>query len=677
MVVVTKANFIEQSNDFLNHLPTAGFIAIDEEMTGISVGPFQRVPKDDPPSKQYPRLKKAPETYSIIQLGVALFHYTGQPSNQQPSPTASAPREGDPDWTVRRYNFFCFPGKDSDRSVVLNPGAVAFLHQHNISFDKWTKEGIPFMTEGQSKESVQRYIAKALEEEANEQEQSKQPSVQEASQRRVRLRRTEDIDFFTRTMASLRSWLDSPVTVPEAANNNGAANPEGACFLLPDCNSFMRRALYESIGQEYPSLVLDKAPGTTRIRVWRLSDEEKDRREKRLKREAWENLIVERVGLFRIFHAISQVCRGFELERDSAILAASLQDVDLHKEASLYRGARNRKIPVVVHNGFMDLCFLSTHFIQQSLPDSLIDCKRMIHKYFPVVYDTKILASECSSMYQNNDTRLGPLYERVVTHIEGRIEVQTSQDTSAGADPTITSEEHFADYDAYMTGVCYLGICQNIHRVSDHANTSSGVLTKPNVGTLVHLLDPIDDPQVRKLFGRNLLHQMSMYSLDLEAIKSESDDPLCRGMNKSASYRVAGIPTSTNTRDIVNSVSGLVDRLGRPVNFEVVWLDDTSFIVAASCRHTRPGAEAQGADANEMLLEHGNLIYTSLKERFRTSTVMSLQQHLEEEEEKRVSERNPAPPQASMVSRMLSWIGIGANQPLVMEGPPTKKRRLD
>ena len=49
----------QQSNDLLRHLPTAAFIAIDEEMTGISVPPgvqgqpSVRPPKDATPARCY------------------------------------------------------------------------------------------------------------------------------------------------------------------------------------------------------------------------------------------------------------------------------------------------------------------------------------------------------------------------------------------------------------------------------------------------------------------------------------------------------------------------------------------------------------------------------------------------------------------------------------------------
>lgn len=43
-------------------------------MTGISLPGSGRPSKDDTPSQRYESIKTVPERYSIIQLGLALFH---------------------------------------------------------------------------------------------------------------------------------------------------------------------------------------------------------------------------------------------------------------------------------------------------------------------------------------------------------------------------------------------------------------------------------------------------------------------------------------------------------------------------------------------------------------------------------------------------------------------------
>lgn len=80
-------------------------------------------------------------------------------------------------------------------------------------------------------------------------------------------------------------------------------------YMLPPCNSFMRRALYQHIEREYPSLILENG-GNQQIRVLRLSPEEKKVRNDRIKKEAWENLILNKIGVWRVYEALRRTCNG-------------------------------------------------------------------------------------------------------------------------------------------------------------------------------------------------------------------------------------------------------------------------------------------------------------------------------------------------------------------------------
>lgn len=136
MVNVTKKNFIEQSNDLIQHLPESVFVAIDEEMTGIQTG---RLSKDDTPAERYASSKPFPERYSIIQVGICLF---------LPNPEYSHEHNMAAEYLVRRYNFYLFPPSDNDvtREVTMDASSIEFLNQHGMDFNKWTREGVPYVT---------------------------------------------------------------------------------------------------------------------------------------------------------------------------------------------------------------------------------------------------------------------------------------------------------------------------------------------------------------------------------------------------------------------------------------------------------------------------------------------------------------------------------------------------
>jgi hypothetical protein len=78
MVNITKSNFLTQLADFLHHLPTLSYVAINEEMMGISL-PSLSSDDNHPnkvklPSERYVRcLKAVTEHYLMLQVGVALL----------------------------------------------------------------------------------------------------------------------------------------------------------------------------------------------------------------------------------------------------------------------------------------------------------------------------------------------------------------------------------------------------------------------------------------------------------------------------------------------------------------------------------------------------------------------------------------------------------------------------
>ena len=372
----------------------------------------------------------------------------------------------------------------------MNPSSVAFLNEHNMNFDMWTKEGIPFVTTAMADSIVKKY--------QNSRVQQETPAVKDPTRRRIELHKTEDINFHARALASLREWIDSAVA-------------PGTSFLLPPCNRFLRRALYESIELEYPALILENAGPANRdqIRVWRLSPEEKLQREERLRREAWEAMVNE-VGFWRVFRAISNACRGVR-EVNSLVLASSVNQVDAAAEPQWE--PIGRKIPVVVHNGLMDFLFMLTHFHSHTLPDTFQETKALIAEYFPLIYDTKIMSTEClpqNDVGENNSTTLGNLYSKFVENDQVFFLLNHLQVVDAvGDDPSAADQIHEAAYDAYMTGAVFIALSKRIQIVHDVVPQT----TQGGVAGLHHLLASPDNEIEKELFGRNKVQRERKESL--------------------------------------------------------------------------------------------------------------------------------------------------------------------
>ena len=105
-----------------------------------------------------------------------------------------------------------------------------------------------------------------------------------------------------------------------------------------------------------------------------------------------------------------------------------------------------RKVPLIVHNGLQDLLFLLTHFHSENLPDSWEECKKLIHAYFPVVYDTKVMATEyCDRDVFRGRTHLAALY----THMHADQPRRWNRSFALNGTAQLQEQFHDAGYDSY------------------------------------------------------------------------------------------------------------------------------------------------------------------------------------------------------------------------------------
>jgi len=581
MVNSTKSDFLEQSNDFIRHLPNASWIAIDEEMTGISLPPAEtkRLSKEHSPTDRYPSIKLVPERYAIIQFGVCLFEHKSSRETETSNEASS--------FHVRKYKFTLFPPEDPriTREITLNPSSIHFLLQNNMDLNLWAQEGIPFCTGEKAEYLIGKFIDRH-----EEVESPSAPPPTKYKKRKVVLTKDDDKEFHARVMSSLREWLDAPI--PGA----GAPGGEGVSFLLPRCNSFLRRSIYEALERDYPYLVLEKH-NNDQIRVWRLTSEEKERRNQRLLVEGYNRLIQEKIGAQRIFLALTKACSGEPIANraEQGILAPNASEAMMEFSPGKYLS--NRKIPLVVHNGLMDLLFLMTHFHSPKLPDNWNDCKSLVHSHFPVIYDTKMMATDyCSEDNQSSRTRLDDVYLKAVAshpHWKNRVfnlNGQAQQD----------EQSHDAAYDAYMTGVAFYALSYAIQdqcKIPSLEASSKFALWEKSTEEFSFS---------KSLYGRNKFYfHSSPYTIDFESPES---DPLGRGMSHESTYRVANIDSSVSSRDIIACLSGLVDSSNQRVNFDVIWIDDTTFLAGAQIVSFR--------ESDERFEEHGGLLWEALKKRF-------------------------------------------------------------
>ncbi|KAL7514124.1 hypothetical protein ACHAXN_012702 [Cyclotella atomus] len=644
MVNVTKSNFLTSLRDLLIHLPTASYIAIDEEMTGIRIN-HKKPNKAELPGERYTNSwKGVPERYGILQVGIALFHknpdYRAKSSaagsqerdidgetgaaagglglgaqnedeaeaqdvidvNEHPfmhregtlnqdeledmtereEDAAAHPANTDdvPEYTSRIYNFYLFPNSDSQKDVTMSSDTIAFLIENKMDFNKVFSEGISFMSVSRAEELKRKFLEKKAKMKEEGMDNGGESTPLKRSGEKVKLTRTEDIAFVARTMACLREWIDAE-NGNEENGANGGDDPdtgvgrrqvEGSSLVLPPCNAFLRRCLYETIEAEYPGLVLERADsgpngGAARnqIRVIRLSMSEKKQREERLLQEEWSKLVYA-IGFTTVFQAISDACNGnsFSEEQTDAFFAGNSPRVSVPSDDN------GRKIPLIVHNGLMDLMFLLTHCHDSKLPECFEDTKKLIRNYFPLVYDTKILATECSdAVVRGGSTALGDLYQSMFSPEINDLGLKKSTITNGSA----TEQAHEAAWDAFMTGCCFYALSKKILDNKDSRLTLGRVLEHEPVGSL-H----------RTSMGLNKLYMhFSLYTIDLESSSGTSGlhDPLCHGLTVNTTFYVSGIDSTVSTRDILRALTVTQNQteIIQHLRYEICWVDDESFFV--------------------------------------------------------------------------------------------------
>jgi len=370
-------------------------------------------------------MRRVASTYKLVQFGACLFH------------------ESDTGYVARPYSFFLFP---TNGEVRMDASSIGFLRSHNMDFNKWIYEGIPFLSRAKAEQLRASLFP------VEKKDDTRTPIV---------LSQQTDIEETGTALAGLRAWFEE--------------KKEETLYEVMTTNPFLRRYLHEQVAANYPDLVTESRPaprGRKTLVVLRLSEEEKAERAASLLREK-ETEYNNNVGFLRIFTALA-----------------------------------NAKRPLVGHNCMYDLLFMMSHF-EGPLPESYAEFTSTVASRFPLVMDTKLLAQsdpfkfaletavprasggsetatpgtaalggntpaaapvreEGAKVLRFGSTSLGELF-RVVQEEEDEVrtsERQTTVSLASGFERYAQPAPHEAGYDAYMTGYIFAHM---EHALSKHA----------------------------------------------------------------------------------------------------------------------------------------------------------------------------------------------------------------
>lgn len=202
---VLKENFRDILPVFQEALERAEIVGLDLEFTGIKGRPEYY---NDTLQERYEKNRRVAMTYKIIQVGVCLM----EKKNNK--------------WEARPFNFYVFPeeiGSNNPR-VILEAGAIAFLRMHDMDFNKWIYQGIPYMNSQQDQEMFNKLYTREKEEESE-----------------LNISKPYDVAKIESAIKTIEEFLTSEQKQTE----------------LTGLNAFLRKYMYSHIKKNYPQLFVE------------------------------------------------------------------------------------------------------------------------------------------------------------------------------------------------------------------------------------------------------------------------------------------------------------------------------------------------------------------------------------------------------------------------------------
>jgi poly(A)-specific ribonuclease len=367
--------------------------------------------------------------------------------------------DGHEKWTAKCFSFYVFPGGivgtssvQNERRFLVQSSALNFLAANGYDFNKSFLKGIPYLN-GWEEGRARAGL------ENREAKKSKHDLID--------IRQEADIAFVRDTFDLIARWMEDPKVVDT--------------LELAPCNSYQRLLVYQQCEVRYGDavkVIKRQMDGKTFLQLAKVV-----------------------AGTLSLIEEADVEERRRQLEHD-----LGFRNVWKHLVAS--------KKPVGGHNCFLDFCHLWAKFEDANLPTTLVEFKRAVLGLFPVVLDTKHLASSLCQL----SLSLGELYDHFFLPDQrepsegGEGEGRKRRARHLLHGPLKQAKLHDAGYDAYCTGCVLLATLvssgHSLHSLNqltegnrlyvmqspyEHVNLSRDEDPEPDWSCVCVLLDPVDN----------------------------------------------------------------------------------------------------------------------------------------------------------------------------------------
>lgn len=394
---VNRSTFAATLPHFQELLSSCDFYSFDEEMTGIAVSEENATMT---PDESYTAKRLVASRYSIIQVGICLFHkkqgYT---------------EDGQHSYDARPFNFFVFPNRSdlanssfqSERDVVMNSSTVAFLQKHHLDFQSWIYNGIPYCT--------------------SDEKNCLQKSMVEGEEKHLSL--TEEAFAWVRNGMELAKELQASINDSDSKAQGSKAKGRSLSTFQ---NKYAQRELEKQLRVATPSVILKSIKGTPTLTV--LAPQEKTLHDKK-ERVRKEVLRCDTFGFKLVFDSMvasRKTCVGHNCFADLLFLMESL-DAALPPSLWDWKKRVNDLFPSIY-----DTKYLSTRSILCS--GELLQSNYLGGLFKKYGLESDLVSVSLPLGFQGYD----------------------ASTLEANRAPMSNNLEHEAGYDALMTGVVFLNM---------------------------------------------------------------------------------------------------------------------------------------------------------------------------------------------------------------------------
>ncbi|KAE8371372.1 ribonuclease H-like domain-containing protein [Aspergillus bertholletiae] len=410
----------------LDDIASCSFVSIDFEFSGIACSSNGPNSKTSTLQERYAEVKEAADKYRIVQIGLTICHEDTESGT----------------YTLKPYNLYLNPIIDRrlevGRDVCFQSGAVEFLLENNFCMNSLYSDGVHYL----SREEETRAITKAA---------GKYGRTSVRKMIDVKETEHDSLAFLEAVRHLVDAWLalgearEAYLNIPPPNRNTAPPKPKSMPTVL---NNFQKRLVHQLIEVEYPSLVTISRPAFIQIIDY---DEDRERalREQRMTRA--QERVRKQIGFRWIMEALS----GGDLSHLDPFCFVSIMNstravepqTSLHGFFDKLQKCLKTRRPVLVgHNLFTDVVYLYRCFFG-SLPDKLEEFQAVVHELFPILMDTKYMAThDCgsiipkSSLSEINDNLLHIKTPKICIHDHHSKYNSQKIDHEAGYDSLLTAQ---------------------------------------------------------------------------------------------------------------------------------------------------------------------------------------------------------------------------------------------